>query len=74
MTDEWTADRLRELRESTPRNTPAEGRGRWERCISRADFAGRLGVSMRTLQRWETGSSKIPLPVQRLLSMLVREL
>ena len=65
-----TGTELRQFRLSLPRRGVANGSGRWLDHCSQADLASELGVSVRTLKRWEAGDVAIPAPVQRLLKMM----
>ena len=72
MKTNWNGAILRDLRQRYPRASKAEGSGKWRDCPNQFEFGELLGVSGRTVRRWENDEGPIPEPVQRLLDHLNR--
>ena len=67
-----TGDQLRQFRESLPPRPVAGQRATRSTHCSQQALAQQLGVSMRTLQRYEWGTVPLPRPIMRLLRGMMR--
>lgn len=66
-----TGTELRALRHSLTRSGDNNGKVMRRKYPTISEFAAELGVSGRTLHRYETAASDIPVTVQKLVKLLV---